>query len=123
MKTATKKTPVSQTSTASSDTSALPERYGCGPVQFSGKDNALYERHLIFDNILEPNLLLDPHYRHLADLTSDLEMDQELCQSYADPAEWTRKAILNVAGFGKFSSDRTIAQYATESWKALPCPV
>jgi starch phosphorylase len=28
--------------------------YGCGPVQFTGADNALYERHLLFDNIIEP---------------------------------------------------------------------
>src|SRR5499427_79215 len=31
----------------------LIERYGCGPVQFTGTDDALYERHLIFDNVLE----------------------------------------------------------------------
>ena len=36
---------------------------------------------------------------------------------------WARKAILNVAASGKFSSDRTIAEYATEIWKAAPCPV
>jgi starch phosphorylase len=42
---------------------------------------------------------------------------------YEDRDEWARKAILNVAGSGKFSSDRTIAQYAAEIWKANPCPV
>ena len=34
----------------------LLEQYGCGPVQFTGTDNALYERHLIFDNVVEPLL-------------------------------------------------------------------
>ena len=41
---------------------------------------------------------------------------------YADPHAWARKAILNVAGSGKFSSDRTIAEYAADIWKAGPCP-
>jgi glycogen phosphorylase len=63
------------------------------------------------------------HYRHLADLGSYLEADQRLCAAYADVEEWARKAVLNVAGSGKFSSDRTIAQYAAEIWGAKPCPV
>jgi starch phosphorylase len=42
---------------------------------------------------------------------------------YGEPNAWAGKAILNVAGSGKFSSDRTIAQYATEIWKVQPCPV
>jgi len=60
---------------------------------------------------------------HLADLKSYLEADQRLTELYADPDAWTRKAILNVAGSGKFSSDRTIAQYASEIWNTKPCPV
>jgi glycogen phosphorylase len=63
------------------------------------------------------------HYMHLADLTSYLEADHRLCQLYADSSAWTGKAILNIAGSGKFSSDRTIAQYAAEIWDAKPCPV
>ena len=42
---------------------------------------------------------------------------------YADPDAWARKAILNVACSGKFSSDRTIAEYAADIWNAEPCPV
>ena len=60
---------------------------------------------------------------HLADLKSYLEADQALCQLYNGGDGWVRKAILNVAGSGKFSSDRTIAQYANEIWNAKPCPV
>ena len=63
------------------------------------------------------------HYMHLADLKSYLEADEQLCALYADPDEWARKAILNVAGSGKFSSDRTIAEYAADIWNVQPCPV
>jgi glycogen phosphorylase len=63
------------------------------------------------------------HYRHLADLASYLAADRALCALYADRDAWARKAILNVAGSGKFSSDRTIAQYAADIWQATPCPV
>ena len=60
---------------------------------------------------------------HLADLKSYLDADQRLCELYADSNGWARKAILNIAASGKFSSDRTIAQYAAEIWDAKPCPV
>jgi len=60
---------------------------------------------------------------HLADLTSYLDADRRLVELYANTEEWARKAILNVASSGKFSSDRTIAQYAGEIWNAKPCPV
>ena len=63
------------------------------------------------------------HYLHLADLTSYLEADQRLVKLYANPDAWARQAILNVASSGKFSSDRTIAEYAAGIWKAEPCPV
>ncbi len=63
------------------------------------------------------------HYMHLADLTSYLEADRRLLELYADPDAWARKAILNVAASGKFSSDRTIAEYAALIWNAEPCPV
>ena len=63
------------------------------------------------------------HYMHLADLTSYLEADRGLCDLYADSDGWARKAILNVAGSGKFSSDRTIAEYAADIWNVKPCPV
>jgi starch phosphorylase len=60
---------------------------------------------------------------HLADLKSYLEADRKLVELYAQPEEWRRKAILNVAGSGKFSSDRTIAEYASEIWDVKSCPV
>jgi starch phosphorylase len=60
---------------------------------------------------------------HLADLKSYLEADRRLVELYADPDAWARKAVLNVAASGKFSSDRTIAEYAAHIWNAEPCPV
>src|SRR4030095_6899175 len=44
---------VSTRPTGSNDLSKLIEQYGCGPVQFTGSEDALYERHLIFDNVME----------------------------------------------------------------------
>jgi starch phosphorylase len=76
----------------------------------------------IFAPILDV-LLNGDHYLHLADLKSYLEADKRMVDLYREPGAWAEKAILNVASSGKFSSDRTIAQYATEIWKAQPCPV
>jgi starch phosphorylase len=63
------------------------------------------------------------YYMHLADLKSCLEADRPLYDLYADSTGWSREAILNVAGSGKFSSDRTIAEYANDIWSAKACPV
>jgi len=60
---------------------------------------------------------------HLADLKSYLEADERVRELYAHPDEWALMAILNIAGSGRFSSDRTIADYAAEIWKVRPCPV
>jgi starch phosphorylase len=76
----------------------------------------------IFEPLRGP-LMGHDHYMHLADLTSYLEADRRLLELYADPQEWARKAILNIASSGIFSSDRTIAEYAAEIWGAKPCPV
>ena len=62
-------------------------------------------------------------YLHLADLASYLDADRRLAALWATPMEWTRRAILNVAGSGQFSSDRAIREYAAEIWKVAPCPV
>ncbi len=63
------------------------------------------------------------YYMHLADLRSYLEADRRLVVLHADRQAWARVAILNVAGSGMFSSDRTIAEYASDIWDAEPCPV
>jgi starch phosphorylase len=68
-------------------------------------------------------LLGADHYMHLADLTSYLDADRRLVEQYRDAQGWAKKAVLNVAGSGKFSSDRTIAEYASNIWNAEPCSI
>jgi len=65
----------------------------------------------------------DVFYMHLADLRSYLEADERLCELYRAEDDWAKKSILNVAGSGKFSSDRAISEYAGQIWHAEPCPV
>jgi starch phosphorylase len=77
----------------------------------------------IFAPLCDVLLTGGDHYMHLADLQSYMEADHRLTGLYADSHGWARKAILNVAGSGKFSSDRTIAQYAAEIWDAKLCVV
>jgi starch phosphorylase len=77
----------------------------------------------IFEPLRETLLTGGDYYMHLADLRSYVHVQQRLGDLYADQDAWTRKAILNVAGSGKFSSDRAIAEYAGDIWAVTPCPV
>src|SRR5271166_5401768 len=77
----------------------------------------------IFEPLRGALLTHGDHFMHLADLTSYLRADGELCALYHKPDDWAHKVILNVAASGKFSSDRTISEYAKEIWRAEPCPV
>jgi starch phosphorylase len=77
----------------------------------------------IFTPLVDTLLKNGDHYMHLADLQAYLESDRQLTQLYVNEQAWTQKAILNVASSGKFSSDRTIAEYAADIWNAEPCPV
>ncbi len=77
----------------------------------------------VFGPLRDALLTHGDYYMHLADLRSYLEADQRLRDLYAKPNAWARTAILNVAGSGKFSSDRTIAEYAAGIWNVKPCPV
>jgi len=60
------------------------------------------------------------NYLLLADYASYVAMQDEVGRVYQDKEEWTRRAILNVARMSKFSSDRTINEYATKIWKVKP---
>jgi starch phosphorylase len=77
----------------------------------------------VFEPLRETLLTSGDYYMHLADLRSYVQAQERLGDLYADQNAWARKAILNVAGSGKFSSDRTIAEYSADIWKVAPCPV
>jgi starch phosphorylase len=77
----------------------------------------------IFAPIRQTLLERGDYYMHLADLTAYGQAQERLSRLYADPEAWARKAIINIACSGKFSSDRTIAEYAAGIWNATPCPV
>ena len=77
----------------------------------------------VFEPILDTLLRQGDRYLHLADLQSYSEAHARLGELYADKEAWNRKAVLNIAASGKFSSDRTIAEYAKEIWGAAPCPL
>jgi starch phosphorylase len=77
----------------------------------------------VFDPLRETLLTRGDYYMHLADLSSYLETQARVGVLYADREAWAQKAITNIASSGRFSSDRTIAEYAAEIWNAKPCPV
>ncbi len=70
--------------------------------------------------VLDALLHHGDRYLVLADFAAYLEAQGAVDALYRDPAQWQRRAILNVAGMGRFSSDRTIAEYAREVWGAEP---
>lgn len=73
----------------------------------------------LFKPIVDTLLGLD-HYLLLADYTSYIASQDEVDRLYQQPHEWARTSILNTAAMGKFSSDRTIAEYAREIWNIKP---
>ena len=77
----------------------------------------------VFAPLRETLLTGGDYYMHLADLASYLDADGRLIKLYTHPDDWAGKAILNIASSGRFSSDRTIREYATEVWDAKPCQV
>jgi starch phosphorylase len=98
-----------------------PETRAALDLIFSGHFS-LYEPG-VFMPLRDVLLTHGDFYMHLADFKSYLEADQKLVGLYSRKDEWARKAILNIASSGKFSSDRTISEYAADVWNVAPCPV
>jgi len=61
-------------------------------------------------------------YMHVADLEAYIAAQERVAADALDARHWRRKALLNVAGMGRFSSDRTIREYAAQVWGAAPVP-
>jgi starch phosphorylase len=88
------------------------------------RDNAFsHAEHGVFAPIWDVLITYGDHYMHLADLSSYARTQEKVGEMYVRPEAWGRKAILNVGHSGKFSSDRTIAEYAAKIWRVKPCPV
>src|SRR3972149_3945912 len=75
-----------------------------------------------FMPIVDSLLRHGDHYLLLADYGSYVACQNNVEAAYRDQQQWLRKVILNVANMGKFSSDRTILQYAEQIWQAKPVP-
>jgi starch phosphorylase len=78
---------------------------------FSPGENRRY--HALFNALVN----YGDHYMLLADYADYVETQKNVDRLFLNPDEWNRKAILNVAGMGAFSSDRTIREYAVDTWK------
>ena len=77
----------------------------------------------IYRPIWDALLTHGDYYMHLADLPAYVRAQEQVGQLYRQPEAWARRAILNVGHSGKFSSDRTIGEYAADIWGAEPCSV
>jgi starch phosphorylase len=76
----------------------------------------------IFKSIVD-GLLGTDYYCLLADYQSYVDAQDEVSKLYLNTDEWTKKTILNVARVGKFSSDRSIREYAEKIWKVEPVKI
>ncbi len=71
---------------------------------------------------LVQSLLEQDTYMLLADFQSYVECQHKVAQAFLDPDRWTRMAILNIARMGKFSSDRSVREYAEQIWRVRGVP-
>jgi starch phosphorylase len=86
-------------------------------VMDSFKSDALCQKEPgLFNWIYESLVHNGDVYYHLADFESYAETQKKIELEFTNKSKWTKKAILNVARIGKFSSDRTISEYAKDIW-------
>jgi starch phosphorylase len=78
------------------------------------------ENPTLFDPIHQALLDGGDYYMLLADYASYVEAQERVSRTYQDQGEWTRMSILNTARMGKFSSDRSVREYAENIWQVRP---
>lgn len=74
----------------------------------------------LFHDIVDVLLNKGDHYMLLADYESYIKSQEKIDQLFNNPMEWTKMCIKNIAASGKFSSDRTISEYAKDIWNVEP---
>ncbi len=77
----------------------------------------------LYQPILDSLLTNGDHYLVLADCDAYVACQEKVAQAFLDQKAWARMCLHNIAHSGKFSTDRTIAEYAREIWDIKPCPV
>ena len=77
----------------------------------------------LYQPIWDTLLAHGDHYLVLAEFDAYVECQAKISRAFEDKERWARMCILNVANSGKFSTDRTIAEYAQDIWDIHPCPV
>ncbi len=77
----------------------------------------------LFEDVYRALTEWGDRYFHLADYRDYVETQARAADLFGRPGEWARKAVLNVARTGHFSSDRTIREYAGEIWGLQPVPI
>ena len=77
----------------------------------------------VFDPIVRNLLDYNDHYMLLTDLRSYIDIQARVDKLYRQPHAWDAKALINVARSGRFSSDRTISEYARDIWHIEPVQI
>jgi len=77
----------------------------------------------LFAPIVKSLLDHGDQYMLLADFDAYIKCQETVSATYLDTEKWTTMAILNVARMGKFSSDRTITEYADDIWNIKPLDI
>jgi len=101
------------------------EQYDNNPVVKEVMDALASDRfcaseHGLFRWIFDELVHRGDKYYHIADFPGYVEVQDEISEEFLQDEIWCRKAILNVARIGKFSSDRTVLEYARDIWQIGP---